>query len=92
LTCHSLDGSRKIGPSFLELADGKAIVIENGIEKKVVIDSSYIKSSIIDPNYQLVKGYKPNLMPQIEGRYSEEDLDKFVELFLLKETEETIAE
>lgn len=88
MTCHSLDGSRKIGPSFLELANGKAMISENGVQKGIIIDRDYIKTSIIDPNKQLVLGYKPNLMPMIEGRYSEEDLEKFADLLLLKKIEE----
>lgn len=75
----------KIGPSFLELAKGYANVIENGKKIKVIVDSTYIVNSIINPNFQLVDGFKPNLMPNIEGRYTEDDLKKFVDLLLVKE-------
>ena len=87
MICHSLDGSRKIGPSFRDMASGYTIVIEDGVEKKVAIDREYIKNSIIEPNKQLVKGFKPNLMPMIEGRYTDDDLEKFADLFLLKKIE-----
>lgn len=67
------------------MAKGTANVIENGMNVIVIVDSTYIVNSIINPNAQLVIGFKPNLMPNIEGRYSEDDLNKFVDLLLVKE-------
>jgi cytochrome c oxidase subunit 2 len=81
LACHSLDGSRLVGPSFKELSE-EAVVVEGGVEKTVAVDEQYLKQSIIDPNSQLVKGYARNLMQSYEKIVPEEDIDKMVEYLL----------
>lgn len=61
LACHSVDGTRLVGPSWLglyesqrELADGTT----------VVADDAYLLTSIIKPNAHVVAGYPPGVMPQ----------------------------
>jgi len=61
LACHSVDGTRLVGPSWLglyesqrELADGTT----------VVADDAYLLNSIIKPNAHVVAGYPPGVMPQ----------------------------
>ncbi len=69
--CHSLDGSRKTGPSFkgifgheAELADGST----------VVVDLDYVKESILQPKAKVVKGFEP-VMPPFAGRISEKETE-----------------
>lgn len=59
IACHSVDGTKVIGPSFkglfgheVELADGT----------KVVADEAYLRESIANPTAKLVQGFAP-LMP-----------------------------
>jgi cytochrome c oxidase subunit II len=62
--CHSLDGSRLVGPSFLKvfgregrLADGTSYVV----------DENYIRESILNPELKIVEGYS-NVMPSFQSK------------------------
>ncbi|MGC9341308.1 MAG: cytochrome c oxidase subunit II [Bacteroidales bacterium] len=79
--CHSSDGSRLVGPSYLGLWGEEVVVIEDGEEKTIVADEEYIKSSIYEPNKQLVKGYQKGLMQSYEGLVTDEDIAKMIEYF-----------
>lgn len=81
ITCHTTDGSKSIGPSFLELAKGKTkIVNDNKKVKEVKIDAAYIRRAIIDPNAEVVQGYRKFSMPEQKSRINKKDLDKLVKL------------
>lgn len=81
ITCHTTDGSRSIGPSFLELAKGKTkIVDDNKKVKEVKIDAAYIRRAIIDPNAEVVQGYRKFSMPEQKHRINKQDLEKLVKL------------
>ena len=58
-SCHSLDGTRLVGPSFQGLW-GKNRRFTDGTE--AVADENYIYNSIMEPNSQIVEGY-PAAMP-----------------------------
>lgn len=77
--CHSSDGSRLVGPSYLGLWGEEIVVIEDGEEKTIIADEEYIRSSIYDPNKQIVKGYQRGLMQSYEGMVSDEDIAKMIE-------------
>ncbi len=59
-TCHSTDGSAKIGPTWLHLYQSQ-VTLEDG--SKVAADQKYLADSITNPNLQIVKGYPANVMP-----------------------------
>jgi cytochrome c oxidase subunit II len=64
VACHSLDGSKVVGPSFLKLFGRKA-TFTNGEE--YVVDENYIRDSILYPKNKVVAGYpEPSLMPAFE--------------------------
>lgn len=69
-TCHSVDGSPKIGPTW-KGSYGTTISLEGGA--KVAMDDAYIRNSILNPQAQLHAGFPPSmpitpLSPaQIEG-------------------------
>ena len=79
--CHSSDGSKLVGPSYLGLWNEEQVIIENGEEKTIIIDEEYIRKSIYDPNAQIVKGYQKGLMQSYEGQITDEDIAKIVEYF-----------
>lgn len=81
LTCHSLDGSKIIGPTFKGLYGRKITVITNQGEKQVEAFDDYIKSSITDPNAQIVKGFNKGLMQSYTTIIKGDDLDKIVDYF-----------
>jgi len=77
--CHSSDGSRLVGPSYLGLWNHERTVIQNGNEITVNADESYIEQSIYDPNSQIVKGYQKGLMQSYENLITDEDISKIIE-------------
>ncbi|RMG69144.1 MAG: cytochrome c oxidase subunit II [Calditrichaeota bacterium] len=62
--CHSLDGSRLVGPSFKGLFGRKETVLVDGKEQEVVVDEAYVIESIKNPSAKVVKGYQPLMPPQ----------------------------
>ncbi len=81
LTCHSLDGSKIIGPSFKGLYGRKDVVVTDTGEKEVVANDDYIKRSILDPNAEVVKGYNKGLMQSYSGKITDEDIQKIIDYF-----------
>jgi cytochrome c oxidase subunit 2 len=81
LTCHSMDGSKIIGPSFKGLYGRKTVVVIGAGEKEIEANDEYIKRSILDPNVEVVKGFNQGLMQTYKDKISAEDLDKIVEYF-----------
>lgn len=77
--CHSTDGSRIIGPSYLNLWDKQQIVIRDGKEFPVKVDADYIKKAIYDPNSEIVKGYPTGLMQSYKDIITADDLVRIVE-------------
>jgi cytochrome c oxidase subunit II len=81
LTCHSLDGTKIVGPSFKGLYGSKRVVITDQGEKEVEAFDDYIKRSILDPNAEVVKGFNKGLMQSYKEVLKGEDLDKIVDYF-----------
>ncbi len=74
--CHSLDGSRVVGPSFKgfwgrieEMVDGS----------KVTVNEDYIRESILDPNIKVVKTFPSGVMPVFKGQVTDEDITALIE-------------
>jgi cytochrome c oxidase subunit II len=81
LSCHSLDGSKIIGPSFKGLYGSKRQVLTDKGEITEVGTDEYIKRSILDPNAEIVKGFNKGLMQSYKSILSEEDLNNIVAYF-----------
>ncbi|MFZ0280666.1 MAG: cytochrome c oxidase subunit II [Bacteroidales bacterium] len=77
--CHSTDGSRIIGPSYLNLYGEQQTVIRDGKEVTVTVDDAYVHKAIYDPNSETVKGYQKNLMQTYTGVLSQDDVAKIIE-------------
>lgn len=72
--CHTLDGTKKVGPSFKDLW-GKTEQLADGTTVKV--DENYFAQSIYDPNSQIVAGY-PAQMPSFAGQINDEQRDALI--------------
>jgi len=68
IACHSLDGSKSLGPTWLGLY-GKTEQLNDG--SSVTVDDAYLKESILDPNAKLVEGYPPVM---VAYPFSDDDL------------------
>jgi cytochrome c oxidase subunit 2 len=77
--CHSSDGSKLVGPSYLGGWGGTRTVVSGREEIEVPIDEEYIKRSIYDPNAEIVKGYNSGLMLSYEGLVTEEEVELIIE-------------
>jgi len=74
VACHSLDGSRLVGPSFKGLyGSERTVVLPDGSKNTVVADKDYIKHSIYEPNAEIVDTY-PKVMISYKNTISEEQL------------------
>lgn len=60
VACHSLDGTKRVGPSFLD-AYGHEVETRDG--GRVLVDDAYIRESILEPNAVIVAGYEPVMTP-----------------------------
>lgn len=73
--CHSLDGSRLVGPSFKGLA-GKTEKTSGG---DVTVDLAYVKESILTPMAKITEGYPPAMPPQVLNDLEIESIFLFLE-------------
>ena len=87
-SCHSLDGSRKVGPTFQglygkenhQMADGSALTV----------DENYLRESILKPEAKIVQGYQ-NLMPGAYSNLTERQLTGLIE-FIKQQSDKTPPE
>jgi len=74
VTCHSLDGSTLVGPTFKGLF-GKTETFTDGTT--AVADENYIHESIVYSNKRIVKGFPP-AMPAFEGQIKDKEVDALI--------------
>ena len=75
ITCHSIDGSAKTGPTWKGLF-GSTRKLVGGTS--VVADENYIRESIKNPAAKVVEGFGP-VMPPYEGLLSDREIDGVIE-------------
>jgi cytochrome c oxidase subunit 2 len=74
-TCHSLDGSAKVGPTFKGVFGRQEKIFGQGT---ITVDENYIRESILDPQAKLVEGFPP-AMPTFKGQLSDRRILGLVE-------------
>jgi cytochrome c oxidase subunit 2 len=72
--CHSLDGSKLVGPTFKNVYGYEFRTTEG---TTVLADAAYIKASILEPNASIIEGYQP-VMPAYAGILDERELEAIV--------------
>ncbi|MGH8094405.1 MAG: c-type cytochrome [Chthoniobacterales bacterium] len=60
LTCHSIDGKPRPGPTFKGLYGRREEMIDGSV---VTVDDAYVRESIHEPKAKIVKGFRP-VMPK----------------------------
>jgi cytochrome c oxidase subunit 2 len=73
-TCHTVDGTPKIGPSWKGIF-GKNESFADGTSSKV--DENYIRQSILDPTSKIVAGFPPS-MPTYQGKLKDAQIDAII--------------
>lgn len=69
LACHSVDGSKSLGPGWKGLF-GRTETLTDG--SSVEVDREYFEESILKPNEKIVAGFAPVMVPY---QFSEEQID-----------------
>jgi cytochrome c oxidase subunit II len=77
--CHTPDGTKLIGPSYLNLFGSQQVVIRDGKEVSVTVDPGYVRRSILEPNADITKGFPANLMQSYRSTLSDDDIAKIIE-------------
>lgn len=77
--CHSLDGTKLVGPSFKGIWGAEHTVVTGKETRKVTVDEDYITRSIYDPNADVVEGFMKGLMVSYQGQLSEDDIANIIE-------------
>lgn len=74
-TCHSVDGSAKVGPTWKGLYNAKVELTDG---QTVTADDNYLHESIVEPNAKIVKGFGP-VMPTFKGVLTEQEITAVIE-------------
>ncbi len=76
--CHSIDGSKKTGPSFQDTSSkfGQEVAMTNG--SKVKIDESFIRESILEPAKNVRSGFT-NQMTSFQGQLNDEQIGHLID-------------
>lgn len=72
--CHSLDGTKLVGPSFKGLYGAERTVESETGKKNVTADETYIHNSIYNPDSEVVSGYPKGVMKSYSGLLKDEDI------------------
>lgn len=71
VACHSLDGARLVGPTFLGVYGKKHAVITDGSEVSMEATDAYLITSIVDPGKDVVKGFNKGLMQSYRDKLTD---------------------
>jgi cytochrome c oxidase subunit 2 len=79
LACHSLDGSKLVGPTWKGLYGKTETVTNKGQTREQTVDSTYVINSIYNPNDDIVDGYSKGLMLSYKNDLTEDDIGEIIE-------------
>lgn len=79
IACHSLDGTKLVGPSFKGLFGKQQKVISGNTPVQVTADENYITKSIYDPDAEIVEGFSKGLMKSYSDLLKENDIQIIID-------------
>ncbi|MCX6272874.1 MAG: cytochrome c oxidase subunit II [Bacteroidetes bacterium] len=79
IACHSVDGSRVVGPSFKGIFGEKVTVITAGAERTITVDEDYIRRSVLEPSADVVKGYRDGQMVSYRTELKDNQIKDIIE-------------
>lgn len=77
--CHSLDGSKKIGPSLKGIYQNRQKVVTDGKLREVTVDEAYLRNSIENPNADVAEGFSAGVMPPFGKMLSAAEVEALVQ-------------
>jgi cytochrome c oxidase subunit 2 len=75
LKCHTLDGTRHIGPTWLDLYRRREKLNDGSM---IDADEAYLTESMMDPAQKIVQGFQP-VMPSFQGKLAGPEVAALVE-------------
>ena len=72
--CHSIDGSAKVGPTFLDAFGSEQSLMDGST---ITVDENYIRESILEPQAKVRVGYRP-VMPTYQGQLKDEEINALI--------------
>jgi len=79
MSCHSLDGSKRIGPTFKGLYGKEIVVITQETKRTVLADRDYLKRSILDPRADVVEGFKSTMPTNYKQKLGEDKINTILD-------------
>lgn len=77
--CHSVDGTKIVGPTYFNLYGSDVTVMVDGKEVTMKANDEYLRQCINDPNVHVVKGFQKGLMQSYKNILSPDDITKIIE-------------
>jgi cytochrome c oxidase subunit 2 len=74
LACHTLDGTKLVGPSFKGLYGKEQLVTAGDKTVTITADEKYIQNSVYDPDSQIVSGFNKGIMKSYKDILKESDI------------------
>jgi len=81
--CHSVDGTRHIGPTWLDLYHRREKLNDGQL---IDVDEAYLTQSMMEPAVQIVDGFQP-VMPSFQGKISGPEVAALVEFIKSLQTD-----
>ena len=80
MSCHSVDGTRLVGPSFLGIWGRKeTVILENGVKKEIAVEKEYLLRSLNEPNAEVVDTYSKGMMQSYKDVFTEEEKEQIID-------------
>jgi len=79
ISCHSVDGTKRIGPTFKGLYGKDVMVTTEETKRTIKADRDYLKRSILDPRADVVEGFKPTMPGNFKNTLGEKDLNTILD-------------
>jgi len=77
LGCHSLDGTRLVGPTLQGIAGREVQVQRDGKPAKLMTDRDYLRRALLEPNAEIVESYPPAMPPY--GHLSDAEIEALLD-------------
>ena len=77
IACHSIDGTKLVGPSLKGLYGSTHDVETDGKTRSVTVDDEHLKKSLFEPNADVYTGYGP-IMPHYKEKINDEDIKEII--------------
>ncbi len=79
IACHSLDGSKRIGPSLKGVYGSEVVVTTNGVQRTITADRDYLRRAILEPLADVVDGYQPSMPTNFKNQIGAKNLNTILD-------------